>query len=70
MGGEVMDPIETWHDAPEFEAMKAKIKALEDKIFFLLEFLYLTKTELDMAGALARLRNERIEAAIKLVKGA
>lgn len=24
-----MDPIETWHDAPMFEAMENKIKALE-----------------------------------------
>ena len=27
-----MDPIETWHDAPEFERMDAKIKALEIKL--------------------------------------
>ena len=27
-----MDPIETWHDAPEFERMDAKIKALEAKL--------------------------------------
>ena len=27
-----MDPIETWHDAPEFERMEAKIKALEAKL--------------------------------------
>lgn len=27
-----MDPIETWHDAPEFERMEAKIKALEKKL--------------------------------------
>ena len=27
-----MDPIETWHDAPTFEALEAKIKTLEAKL--------------------------------------
>jgi geranylgeranyl pyrophosphate synthase len=26
IGGEIMDPIETWHDAPTFEAMEKRIK--------------------------------------------
>jgi hypothetical protein len=27
-----MDPIETWHDAPTFEAMETKIKSLEAEL--------------------------------------
>jgi len=27
-----MDPIETWHDAPTFEAMEAKLKIANERI--------------------------------------
>ena len=33
----MMDPIETWHDAPTFERMEAKIKSLEAKLAALVE---------------------------------
>ena len=43
-----MDPIETWHDAPEFERMDAKIKSLERKLSALVLACNVVKNGIDV----------------------